>query len=401
MSLNNTPSANRIHIGFFGRRNAGKSSVVNAVTGQNLSIVSDVKGTTTDPVTKAMELLPLGPVVIIDTPGLDDEGAVGELRVQKAKQALNKTDIAVLVVDITEGKNQIDEDLLKLFAEKKLPYVVVYNKSDLAAKTELLPQEIAVSAVTKDNINELKEKIAALAAGIKQDKRVIGDLLAEDDVVVLVTPIDESAPKGRMILPQMQTIRDVLDSHAIVVTTQVEQLAKTLSFFKNSPKVVVTDSQAFGKVKKIVPEDILLTSFSILFARFKGVLKTAVNGAVSLEKLVDGDTVLISEGCTHHRQCNDIGSVKMPKWITEYTGKQINFEYTSGTEFKEDLRKYKLIVHCGGCMLNEKEMRHRQSRAEELQVPYTNYGIIIAYMNGILNRSLEVFPELHELLDKK
>lgn len=401
MSLNNTPSANRIHIGFFGRRNAGKSSVVNAVTGQNLSIVSDVKGTTTDPVTKAMELLPLGPVVIIDTPGLDDEGAVGELRVQKAKQALNKTDIAVLVVDITEGKNQIDEDLLKLFVEKKLPYVVVYNKSDLAAKTELLPQEIAVSAVTKDNINELKEKIAALAAGIKQDKRVIGDLLAADDVVVLVTPIDESAPKGRMILPQVQTIRDVLDSHAIVVTTQVEQLAKTLSFLKNPPKVVVTDSQAFGKVKKIVPEDILLTSFSILFARFKGVLKTAVNGAVSLEKLVDGDTVLISEGCTHHRQCNDIGSVKMPKWITEYTGKQINFEYTSGTEFKEDLRKYKLIVHCGGCMLNEKEMRHRQSRAEELQVPYTNYGIIIAYMNGILNRSLEVFPELHELLDKK
>ena len=401
MSLNSTPSANRIHIGFFGRRNAGKSSVVNAVTGQNISIVSDVKGTTTDPVTKAMELLPMGPVVIIDTPGLDDEGAVGEMRIQRAKQVLNKTDIAVLVVDSTEGKNQLDEELIGIFQEKRLPYIVVYNKSDLEKKTDLQDNEISVSALNNEKIFELKEKIAALAGKIKNDKRVIGDLITEEDIVVLVTPIDESAPKGRMILPQVQTIRDILDSHAIVIATQVEQLAATLNSLKRPPKMVVTDSQAFGKVKQIVPEDILLTSFSILFARFKGVLEQAVNGAVSIESLRDGDTVLISEGCTHHRQCNDIGAVKLPNWIKKHTGKDLNFQWTSGVEFKEDLSEYKLIVHCGGCMLNEKEMQHRQRYAAEKQVPYTNYGILIAYMNGILQRSLEVFPEIHQKLDIK
>lgn len=398
MSLNATPSANRIHIGFFGRRNAGKSSVVNAVTGQNLSIVSEVKGTTTDPVSKAMELLPLGPVVIIDTPGLDDEGIVGEMRIQKAKQVLNKTDIAVLVVDATEGKNQFDEELIDIIKAKKLPYLVVYNKADLKTQEDLSENEIAVSAVTKSNINSLKEKIAALAGNIKDDKRVIGDLLQPEDVVILVTPIDESAPKGRMILPQVQTIRDILDSYAVVLVTQVEQLSAALSALKEAPKLVVTDSQAFGKVKQIVPESIMLTSFSILFARFKGVLNTAVDGAVSLENLQDGDTVLISEGCTHHRQCNDIGTVKMPNWIKKYTGKDINFEFTSGVEFKENISGYKLIVHCGGCMLNEKEMQYRQHYAEEKGVPYTNYGIIIAYMNGILKRSLEVFPELQAKL---
>jgi [FeFe] hydrogenase H-cluster maturation GTPase HydF len=398
MSLNATPSANRIHIGFFGRRNAGKSSVVNAVTGQNLSIVSEVKGTTTDPVSKAMELLPLGPVVIIDTPGLDDEGVVGEMRIQKAKQVLNKTDIAVLVVDATEGKNQFDEELIDIIKAKKLPYLVVYNKADLKTQEDLSENEIAVSAVTKSNINSLKEKIVALAGNIKDDKRVIGDLLQPEDVVILVTPIDESAPKGRMILPQVQTIRDILDSYAVVLVTQVEQLSAALSALKEAPKLVVTDSQAFGKVKQIVPESIMLTSFSILFARFKGVLNTAVDGAVSLENLQDGDTVLISEGCTHHRQCNDIGTVKMPNWIKKYTGKDIKFEFTSGVEFKENISDYKLIVHCGGCMLNEKEMQYRQHYAEEKGVPYTNYGIIIAYMNGILKRSLEVFPELQAKL---
>lgn len=398
MSLNSTPSANRVHIGFFGRRNAGKSSVVNAVTGQNISIVSDMKGTTTDPVTKAMELLPMGPVVIIDTPGLDDEGTVGEMRIQKAKQVLNKTDIAILVVDGAEGKNKFDEELIELLKAKKLPYLVVYNKCDLQRKTNLAENEISVSAVTKENINQLKEKIAALSVKIKDDKRVIGDKLSAGDIVILVTPIDESAPKGRMILPQVQTIRDILDSHAVVMATQVEELPATLKALKNPPKMVITDSQAFGKVKEIVPDDILLTSFSILFAAFKGVLEQAVNGAVSIENLKDGDTVLISEGCTHHRQCNDIGAVKLPNWIKKHVAKDINFEWTSGTEFKEDLSEYSLIVHCGGCMLNEKEMQYRQRYSKEKQVPYTNYGILIAYMNGILQRSLKVFPQLWEKL---
>lgn len=400
MSLNDTPSANRVHIGFFGRRNAGKSSVVNAVTGQSVSIVSDVKGTTTDPVSKAMELLPMGPVVIIDTPGLDDEGAVGEMRIERAKQVLNKTDVAVLVVDSTEGKNQLDDELIQLFEYKRLPYVVVYNKSDLLLKADLQDNEIAVSAVTGDKINDLKEKIAALAGKADNTKRVIGNLLAAEDVVVLVTPIDESAPKGRMILPQVQTIRDVLDSHAIVVATQVEQLPATLQALRTPPKMVVTDSQAFGTVKQMVPREVCLTSFSILFARFKGVLEQALAGAVSIESLQDGDTVLISEGCTHHRQCNDIGAVKLPNWIKKHTGKALQFEWTSGAEFKTDLSQYKLIVHCGGCMLNEKEMQHRQRYAGERQIPYTNYGILIAYMNGILDRSLEVFPEIHQKLKK-
>lgn len=398
MSLNDTPGANRLHIGFFGCRNAGKSSLVNAVTGQKLSIVSEQKGTTTDPVSKAMELLPLGPVVIIDTPGLDDSGTVGEMRIQRARQVLNKTDIAVLVIDSHEGKKQADTELIELFKAKKLPYLVVYNKSDLLFQENLAENEIAVSAVKGSNIFELKEKLAALAVKAKNNKRVIGDLLTVKDIVVLVTPIDESAPKGRMILPQVQTIRDILDSNAVVVTVQPNELTFILQTLCKPPKLVVTDSQVFGIVKKLVPPEIELTSFSILFARFKGVLEQAVAGAVSIENLRDGDKILISEGCTHHRQCNDIGTVKLPAWIKKYTGKELDFEWTSGAEFKEDLTPYKLIVHCGGCMLNEKEMTYRQRTAQEQQKPYTNYGILIAYMNGILERSLRVFPEIHQKL---
>lgn len=395
MGLNDTPSAERIHIGFFGKRNAGKSSVVNAVTGQELAVVSDVKGTTTDPVYKAMELLPLGPVMIIDTPGIDDEGALGELRVRKTKQVLNKTDIAILVIDASIGKTQADKELIQLFEEKNMEYVVVYNKLDLLTDT-VFPQEneIYVSATSKINIKDLKEKIASKAPKEDNKFRIVGDLISPSDFVVLVTPIDKAAPKGRLILPQQQTIRDILESDATAIVVKEHELKETLENLGKKPKLVITDSQVFAKVSADTPNDILLTSFSILFARYKGLLQEAVRGAATLEKLEDGDTVLISEGCTHHRQCDDIGQVKLPRWIKNYTGKQLNFELTSGGQFFEDLSKYKLIVHCGGCMLTEKEVKFRQSCAIDQHVPITNYGIIIAYMQGILKRSLRVFPHI-------
>lgn len=389
-NLNQTPSADRPHIAFFGKRNAGKSSVVNAFTGQELSIVSDYKGTTTDPVKKAMELLPLGPVVIIDTPGIDDDGKVGEMRVKRAYKTLNLTDIAILVIDSTAGKTDEDEKLIELFLKKDIPYIVVYNKSDIAEAVISNENEIQVSALTGKNIDELKNRVGNLIKSESNNKKIVSDLLSEEDIVILVTPIDTSAPKGRMILPQVQTIRDILDKQSICIVTQTEQLSKTLSSLNKKPKLVVTDSQVFGKVKDILPEDIPLTSFSILFARFKGLLKDAVSGVKTLEKLSDGDAVLICEGCTHHRQCEDIGTVKLPKWIENYTDKKLKFEFTSGGEFPENIKKYALIVHCGGCMLNEREIRYRNKCANDAGVPITNYGTLIAYMNGILERSIEI-----------
>lgn len=395
MGLNDRVSAERIHIGFFGLRNAGKSSVVNAVTGQKLSLVSEVKGTTTDPVQKAMELLPLGPVVIIDTPGIDDEGKLGEMRVMRAKQVLSKTDIAILTVDAARGMQDADRELCDLFSSRKIPYIVVFNKSDLLAEIPAAAEnEIYVSAEHGTNIYELKEKIGALAGKLENKKSLIGDLIEPNDIVVLVTPIDESAPKGRMILPQQQMIRDVLDHGAINVVVKETELEKALSSLSQKPKMVITDSQAFGKVSKTVPEDILLTSFSILFARYKGELREVVRGASYLDRLKNGDTVLISEGCTHHRQCNDIGTVKLPGWINGYTGKNLNFEFTSGGEFPDDLSKYALIVHCGACMLNEREMKSRIERAVDAKIPITNYGTAIAQVHGILNRSLSPFPDI-------
>lgn len=400
MGMNDTPSAERVHIGFFGLRNAGKSSVVNAVTGQELAVVSDVKGTTTDPVRKSMELLPLGPVVIIDTPGIDDEGALGELRVRKARQALNYADIAVLVVDAQRGLEAEDRSLITRFVEKNIPYVVAYNKSDLLAE---IPQEdahsIYVSAVSKHNIDALKEKITALAKREDSGRRLVSDLIEEGDPVVLVVPIDKAAPKGRLILPQQQTIRDILDSGAASIVCRDTELTHTLEMLGTKPKLVITDSQAFGRVSKMVPEDIQLTSFSILFARYKGDLREAVKGAAMLDKLKDGDTVLISEGCTHHRQCGDIGTEKLPKWILGYTKKDIKFEFTSGTQFPEDVSGYALVVHCGGCMLNEREMQYRVRQCVDSGVPITNYGIAIAQVHGILRRSLGPFPAIQALLD--
>lgn len=387
-NLNQTPSAERPHIAFFGKRNAGKSSVVNAITGQEISIVADYKGTTTDPVTKAMELLPLGPVVIIDTPGIDDEGFVGELRVKRARQILNKTDIAVLVIDSAIGKSEEDKELIELFIKKEIPYLIVYNKSDISDTAINEENSIQVSALKNTNITELKERIASLVKIENDSKKIVSDLLNEDDVVILVTPIDSSAPKGRMILPQVQSIRDVIDKHAICVVVQPEQLKNALKF---NPKMVITDSQIFNKVKSIVPENIPLTSFSILFARYKGLLKSAVNGVNQLSRLKDDDVVLICEGCTHHRQCEDIGTVKLPGWISDFTGKKLNFEFTSGGSFPENLEKYSLIVHCGGCMLNEREIRYRNKSANDAGVPITNYGTLIAHINGILERSIEIF----------
>ena len=393
MSINNTPLGERLHISFFGKRNAGKSSLVNAVTGQKISIVSDTLGTTTDPVTKTMELLPLGPVVICDTPGYDDTGALGELRVKKTKQILNKTDIAILVIDANIGMTNEDKEITDIFAQKNIPYIIVHNKCDLKEIKAENSNEICVSALNGTNINELKELIAKIVPS-GDNKTIISHKLNKTDIVILVTPIDESAPKGRLILPQVQTIRDVLDKHAICIMAQTDELQVVLNELKNPPKLVICDSQVFGIVKNIVPDTVYLTSFSILFAGYKGVLNTAVKGAKSLESLKDGDTVLISEGCTHHRQCNDIGTVKMPGWITNYTKKNLNFEFTSGGEFPENLSKYSLVVHCGGCMLNEREMIYRQKWAEDNNINYTNYGTLIAYMNGILERSLEIFPEL-------
>ena len=400
MGLNNTPNADRVHIGIFGRRNAGKSSVINAVTGQNLAIVSDVLGTTTDPVYKAMEILPLGPVVLIDTPGLDDVGELGELRVQKAFQVLNKTDIALLVLDVNSGFSKEEEKLLELVKAKNIPFVAVLNKTDIAQEDKIkgfekllknkynIENVVSVSAEKKDGIFELKEKIASLNTE-KEKSPIISDLVCPGETAVLVVPIDESAPKGRLILPQQQTIRDLLDHNAMAAVTQVTTLEKTLESFKEPPKIVVTDSQAFKEVAKIVPESVPLTSFSILFARHKGELSTLVKGVKAMDNLKDGDTVLISEGCTHHRQCNDIGSVKIPNAVKKYTGKNLNFEFTSGGEFPLDLSKYSLIIHCGGCMLNEREMKYRIACANDAGIPMVNYGVLLAQVNGILKRSLE------------
>ncbi|MGE9882508.1 [FeFe] hydrogenase H-cluster maturation GTPase HydF [Blautia obeum] len=404
MSLNNTPSAERVHIGIFGRRNAGKSSVINALTGQSLAIVSDVKGTTTDPVLKAMELLPLGPVVMIDTPGLDDEGELGALRIQKAYQVLNKTDIAVLVVDGTIGMTGEDCAILDRIKDKQIPYVVVMNKADLIEDRTFSAQNIPaslssdhviwVSAADKTNIHELKELIAALAPTEDNKLRIVGDLIHPSDFVILVVPIDKAAPKGRLILPQQQTIRDILEADATAIVVKEHELRETLGSLGKKPSLVITDSQVFAKVSADTPRNIPLTSFSILFARYKGNLKTVVNGARTLDTLEDGDTILISEGCTHHRQCDDIGTVKLPRWIQNHTGKHLNFEFTSGTEFPLELGKYKLIVHCGGCTLNEREMKYRIKCAEDAGIPMTNYGTAIAYMQGILERSIEIFPFL-------
>ena len=397
MGLNEVSSGERVHIGFFGMRNAGKSSLVNAFTGQKLSVVSDVKGTTTDPVKKAMELLPLGPVVIIDTPGIDDEGSLGEMRVQKAKEILSKTDVAILVCDAVKGISEKDAGLLEIFNEKKIPYVIAFNKSDLLEKEKVNKDNtVYVSAVTGENIDLLKNTVASLYKVKGQEKHIVSDLISEGDIVVLVTPIDESAPKGRLILPQQQTIRDILDKGAIAVTTQVFSLEKTLQSLKEKPRMVITDSQAFGAVSKIVPEDIPMTSFSILFARYKGDLSAVVEGADKLSLLKDGDRILISEGCTHHRQCKDIGTVKLPDWIRSFSGKALDFSFTSGGDFPEDLSEYALVVHCGGCTLNENEMKNRLERCCQQGVPITNYGTAIAEMNGILRRSLQVF-ENYEL----
>lgn len=390
MGLNEVGSGERVHIGFFGARNAGKSSLVNAFTSQQISVVSDVKGTTTDPVKKAMELLPMGPVLIIDTPGIDDEGTLGEMRVKKAKEILSGTDIAVLVCSAQKGVTETDEKLLSAFREKNIPYIIAFNKSDLPhEKRENIENAVYVSALTGENIELLKNTVANLLGKSKEKKYIVADLLSEGDVVVLVTPIDEAAPKGRLILPQQQTIRDILDKGAIALTVQDVQLKAALNSLSKKPKMVITDSQAFGRVSKLVDEDIPLTSFSILFARYKGELKALTEGAEKLDNLKDGDKVLISEGCTHHRQCNDIGTVKMPGWIKKYTGKEITFEFTSGGEFPDSLSEYALIVHCGGCMLNEREMKSRQHKADSEGVPMVNYGMAIAKMNGILKRSLE------------
>ena len=399
MSLNDTVSAERVHIGFFGMRNAGKSSLVNAVTGQSLSVVSPVKGTTTDPVQKAMELLPLGPVVILDTPGLDDEGELGALRVQKAMQALQRTDIAVLVTDGTQPLSARDEEMIALFKKKNVPYLVARSKCDLPqVRPQTDKNTLCVSAVTGENIRALKERLAAMAKEKKNDRPLVSDLLSDGDVAVLVTPIDESAPKGRMILPQQQTMRDILDHGNTFMTCQPAQLPFVLRSLREKPKLVVTDSQAFASVSKNVPDDVLLTSFSILFARYKGNLPTLVRGAAQLAKLTDTDTVLISEGCTHHRQCGDIGTVKLPAWIRKYSGASPSFAFTSGREYPEDLSPYALVVHCGGCMLNETEMQNRISAAAGQGVPIVNYGVAIAQMHGILRRSLEPFPDVLDLI---
>ena len=410
MGMNQTPSSERVHIGLFGKRNAGKSSVINAVTNQDIAIVSAVRGTTTDPVYKSMELLPLGPVMLIDTPGLDDEGELGALRVQKGLDVLRKTDIALLIVDGTARMSPEDERLEEELKKRGLPYLVVFNKWDLVQEKSAgeensgaEPEDerhIRVSARTGEGIQELKERLARMVPAGKE-KRLVGDLLEPQDLVVLVVPIDKAAPKGRLILPQQQTIRDVLESGAVSVVVREKELKETLKKLGTKPKLVITDSQVFGLVDRDTPEDILLTSFSILFARYKGNLAQAVRGAGALESLRDGDKILISEGCTHHRQCDDIGTVKLPRWIENYTGKKPEFVFTSGTGFERNLKEYHMIVHCGGCMLNEQEMQYRLKMAENQGVPMTNYGILIAYMKGILERSLQPFPDMAALLEKE
>ena len=398
MGLNDIPSGERVHIGFFGRRNAGKSSIVNAVTNQGLSLVSDVAGTTTDPVYKAMELLPIGPVVIIDTAGYDDEGILGEMRVKSTRQALNRNDIAVLVIDATLGMGECEKELTELFAQKQIPYIVAVNKTDIAGADMQDDRSVLVSAKTGEGIFELKEKLGALAKLPARDVRLIGDKLQRNDLVVLVVPIDESAPKGRLILPQQQTIRDILDADACAVVVKDTELADTIAALGKKPRLVITDSQAFASANKQTPSDIMLTSFSILMARYKGFLDTAVEGAVAIDRLKDGDKVLISEGCTHHRQCGDIGTVKIPNWLKKHTGKNVEIHTTSGREFPEDLSPYALVIHCGGCMLTPKEMTYRMKCALDQGVAFTNYGVAIAHMTGILKRSVEIFPHLYEKL---
>ena len=408
MALNQTPAAQRIHIGFFGRRNAGKSSLLNAVTGQDLAVVSEVKGTTTDPVSKTMELLPLGPVMLIDTPGIDDEGELGRLRVKKSRQVLNKTDLAVLVVDGTVGETDQDRELLTLFQEKQVPYVVVYHKADLLSGEERETcadrtgkeneTVLYVSSKTGSGVEELKNCLAAMGRK-EEEKDLLLGLVKPGDLVVLVTPIDKAAPKGRLILPQQQTIRALLDYGCIAVAVRESELTHTLESLGKQPSLVITDSQVFGMVSEIVPKDRMLTSFSILFARYKGDLKQAVEGVCALKEIQDGDRILISEGCTHHRQCNDIGTVKLPAWIRSFTDKNPEFVYTSGTGFEEDLTSFKLIVHCGACMLNEREMKYRLACAKDQGVAMTNYGILIAYVHGILKRSLEPFPDAAAVLE--
>ena len=411
MSMNQTPMSERVHIGFFGKRNAGKSSVMNAVTGQELAVVSDVKGTTTDPVYKSMELLPLGPVVMMDTPGIDDEGELGGLRVKKSYQVLNKADAAVLVIDGTSGASREDRVLLERIRRKGIPFAAVLNKQELSSEkirestAEILglsvDEILPVSAGEGTGIRELKEKIAKIAKREEPQRRIVGDMISPSDFVVLVVPIDSAAPKGRLILPQQQTIRDILEADAVSVVIKEDRVRETIESLGKKPRLVITDSQAFSKVAADTPEDIPLTSFSILFAGYKGNLRTAVAGVTALDRLNDGDKILISEGCTHHRQCDDIGTVKIPRWIREYTGKDIRIETTSGTEFPDELSGYKLIVHCGGCMLNEREMKYRLSCAEDQGVPMTNYGILIAYVKGILKRSVEIFPEIYSLLENR
>ena len=435
MSLNDTPSGERIHIGFFGRRNAGKSSVVNAVTGQDLAVVSQVEGTTTDPVKKAMELLPLGPVVIIDTPGFDDEGMLGELRVKKPRQILAQTDLAILVLDATRGLCDCDRELLGLFEERRIPCLIASNKTDLLdGNPEIDPKlnpetgrqtnpqsnqqkdpenvkafpavegVVPVSALTGEGIFALKEKIAEIyrkwKAGQGAEPRLISDLLRKGDQVILVIPIDKAAPKGRLILPQQQVIRDILDSRCTAVCVQEDNVQATIDSLRNPPAMVVTDSQAFASVQKDVPDSIPLTSFSILMARYKGFLETAALGAAHIDQLRDGDRVLIAEGCTHHRQCDDIGTVKIPRWLQARTGKKLTIETSSGTGFPDDLTPFALVIHCGGCMLNAREMQSRIGRAVSQGVPVTNYGTAIAYMNGILRRSISMFPDLVRRMDE-
>ena len=408
MSLNATPSSERVHIGIFGKRNAGKSSLINAITGQNLAIVSEAKGTTTDPVYKAMELLPLGPVMIIDTPGIDDEGVLGSLRIQKAYQVLNKTDIALVIIDAAVGPSAEDLRLIKRINTKKIPLLIVINKCETINEDKKTAYQallsngklLFVSAEQKLNIFELKEAIAQTVPADENKAQIVADLLSPSDFVVLVVPIDSAAPKGRLILPQQQTIRDILEADAAAIVVKENELTNTLQNLGKRPKLVITDSQVFKKVAAETPADILLTSFSILFARYKGNLQTAVQGVTALDSLEDGDKILIGEGCTHHRQCDHIGTVKLPRWIKEYTGKNPEFIFTSGTEFPLDLSPYKLIIHCGACMLNEREMQYRIKCAADQNIPFTNYGITIAYINGILKRTVEPFPQIYKLLDK-
>ena len=408
MGMNQTPASERVHVSFFGKRNAGKSSIINAVTGQDLAIVSSVMGTTTDPVYKTMELLPLGPVMVIDTPGIDDEGELGALRVHKSYQVLNKTDIAILVIDSTAGKGEEELELIHRFHKKGIPYLIVYNKIDLLSTEKIKDLamsvragEVLVSASDGMNIQELKEKIASLKPEDTHKYPLIQDLIEPLDLVILVVPIDKAAPKGRLILPQQQTIRDILERGALSLVVRDTELKSTLDHFLAQgvcPKLVVTDSQAFARVSKAVPENITLTSFSILFSRYKGELETQLKGIAALSSIEDGDRILIAEGCTHHRQCGDIGTCKMPEWIRNYTGKKPVFEFTSGTEFPDDVSSYKMVVHCGGCMLNEREMKYRIACCQDQGVPITNYGILIAQVTGILKRSLGPFPKMQKLI---